>query len=239
MCSSDLLQVPARNTTLDTARAEPLGLTAGPFVEVRVVDWGVGMTEETRARVFEPFFTTKRGGQVRGTGLGLSTVYGIVQAHGGTITVESTPGVGTAFTIHLPKGVLEPERQAAPRPAPAGSGLILVVEDEAMVRDVLESAVTGLGYKVVSAVDGEDAMRVYQEHRHRITGVVLDLKMPKKGGVEVFREIRALDLQMAVLICSGYGDNEEAQGLISQGARGLLAKPFHMSELAARLADLH
>jgi two-component system cell cycle sensor histidine kinase/response regulator CckA len=152
--------------------------------------------------------------------------------------LESTVGVGTAFTVWLPKGSLEPEHPVTPRPSATGSGVIMVVEDEQMVREVLESALIGLGYQVVSAVDGEDALRVYQEHRHRVTGVILDLKMPKKGGVEVFREIRALDPQVPVLICSGYGDNEEAQGLISQGARGLLAKPFHMSELAARLADL-
>lgn len=230
------LQILGRNITVLEAHALRLGVAPGDYVELRVIDWGVGMTEDVRARVFEPFFTTKVGGQVRGTGLGLSTVYGIVQSHNGNISVESTVGVGTTFSVFLPKGRLRPEAPNAPALLSSGSGLILIAEDEDMVQQLLVAAVEGLGYRTLVAADGEDAVRVFKDRRHEITGVLLDLKMPRKGGHEAFLEMREIDPSVAVLICSGYGDNEEAQSMISLGARGLLAKPFRMSDLSMHLA---
>ncbi|MBP8274784.1 MAG: PAS domain S-box protein, partial [Acidobacteria bacterium] len=238
MLQGGQLQIQGRNVTLDTGAARRVGLPAGDYVELRVVDWGVGMTDEVRARIFEPFFTTKVGGQVRGTGLGLSTVYGIVQSHNGNIAVESTPGVGTTFTVFLPKGRLVPELASTPAPIASGTGLILIAEDEAMVRQLLVAAIEGLGYRVIAAEDGEEAVRMFMERRLEITGVVLDLKMPRKGGRDAFLEMRAIDPSVSVLICSGYGDNEEAQSMISLGATGLLGKPFRMSDLAAHLSRL-
>ena len=117
-------------------------------------------------------------------------------------------------------------------------GLVLVVEDEDAVRELLESAIESLGYRTLSAVDGEDGVRVFRAHRDEITGVILDLKMPRKSGAAAFQELLEIDPQLPVLICSGYGDNEEAQRLITLGARGLLPKPFTLSDLSTRLATL-
>lgn len=233
------LEVTATSVSLGETEARLVGVMAGNYLRLAVHDTGIGMDEDVRKRVFEPFFTTKMGGQVRGTGLGLSTVYGIIQSHNGNIIVDSWPGEGTTFTVYLPTGTLSPER---PVPVPAiagGSGVILVAEDEDMVRQLIVSAIEGLGYRVIVAVDGEDAVRVFKTFRQYITGVMLDLKMPRKGGAAAFAEIRDIDPNVPVMICSGYGDNEEAQRLITLGAKGLLAKPFTMADLAQNLARLH
>jgi CheY-like chemotaxis protein len=197
------------------------------------------MTDEVRARIFEPFFTTKVTAEQAGTGLGLSTVYGIVHLHHGGIAVQSAPGAGTAFSVTLPRGRLAIERAPAGPPQPQrGTGVILVVDDEELLRNFTATALTRLGYGVVTATDGEDGVRVFRERHAGLDGVILDLKMPKMSGPEAFERMRAIDPAVPVLICSGYGDNEEAQRLISQGARGLLSKPFGMTELARQLSGL-
>ena len=238
MPNGGALNISSANVALDDAGARLRGVPAGDYLELTVRDSGSGMTDDVRIRVFEPFFTTKVGGQVRGTGLGLSTVYGIVQSHNGSITVESAPGAGTSFAVCLPKGLMTPEQTEAPRAVAGGTGVILVADDEDVVRRLLVAAIEKLGYRALAAVDGEDAVRVFRDHRHEITGVLLDLKMPRKDGAAAFREIREIDPAAAVVICSGYGDNEEAQNLITLGAKGLLAKPFSLSELAVHLSKL-
>jgi two-component system, cell cycle sensor histidine kinase and response regulator CckA len=232
------LVLSSANLTLAEADAKLAGLGAGDYLCLRVSDSGVGMDADVRVRIFEPFFTTKVGGQVRGTGLGLSTVYGIIQSHGGNIVVDSTPGEGTTFSVYLPKGVLAPEQPQPQAAISAGSGVILIAEDEDMIRQLLVHAIEGLGYRALGAVDGEDAVRVFTAHAHELTGVLLDLKMPRKSGSAAFMEMHAIAPQVPVLICSGYGDNAEAQQLITLGAKGLLAKPFTMSDLSLHLAKL-
>jgi CheY-like chemotaxis protein len=230
------LALATADVTLDHEAAAVVGRAAGEFVTLCVTDSGHGMTDAVKARIFEPFFTTKEHDRTSGSGLGLSTVHGIVHLHQGAIAVESHPGVGTSFTVWFPRGRLV----AAPRAAAvaAGHGHILVVDDEPQLRSFMAAALRKLGYGSVLAVDGEEALRVFAEQRHTLTGVVLDLKMPKKSGRDVFLEIHAIDPAMPILICSGYGDNEEAQALITLGARGLLPKPFRIDELAAQLARL-
>lgn len=238
MTNGGSLRITSSDESLDDASARSLGLAAGDYVRMRVVDSGVGMTPDVRARIFEPFFTTKVGGQVRGTGLGLSTVYGIIQSHGGNITAASAPGAGAVFTIYLPKGALQLERLVETQTVAKGTGVILIAEDEPMVRRLLVAAIEGLGYRVLAAEDGEDAVAAFAMHRGEITGVILDLKMPRKGGREAFIEMHEIDPTVPVLICSGYGDNEEAQSTITLGAKGLLAKPFRLADLSAHLAAL-
>jgi hypothetical protein len=238
MPDGGVLRILSADVVLDESLARDAGVPAGAYVECRVSDTGIGMTDDVRARIFEPFFTTKVGGQVHGTGLGLSTVYGIIQSHGGNISVESTPGQGTTFVVLLPQGKLVPEMAQSPRSVASGTGLILVAEDEELVRELLVSAVEGLGYQVLAAPNGEVAVRIFTEHHAELTGVVLDLKMPRKGGAEAFAEMRVINADVPVLICSGYGDNEEAQHMISQGATGLLAKPFRMADLSTYLSSM-
>ena len=232
------LSITTDDAVLTEDEARRAGLPGGDYAVLRVQDSGIGMSEDVQARIFEPFFTTKLGGHVRGTGLGLSTVYGIIQAHNGNLVVDSAPGDGATFTVYLPHGRLSPERAVAAAPVAVGKGVILVAEDEEMVRELLVSAIHGLGYRVLSAIDGVEAVRMFAEHRHDITGVVLDLKMPRKSGAAAFEEIRAMAPAVPVLICSGYGENAEAQRLITLGARGLLAKPFTMADLSVHLQGL-
>ncbi|MGE0816994.1 MAG: ATP-binding protein, partial [Vicinamibacterales bacterium] len=205
------------------------------YVELQVTDTGVGMDDEVKSRIFEPFFSTKPGSAVSGTGLGLATVDGIVHLHGGTISVDSTPGRGSTFTVRLPRGRLV---RGAPAPTISRKltgGTILVVDDEPLIRNVAVTALGRLGYESMVAGDGMEAVAVYSEHRARITGVLLDLRMPRMGGAEAFVAMRALDPDVPVVICTGYGDNEDVQRLVRDGARGLLLKPFRMKEFAEAL----
>ncbi|MGE0041851.1 MAG: ATP-binding protein [Vicinamibacterales bacterium] len=232
------LAIAGRNLELDQAAAAPLDVSPGAYVALEVRDSGVGLTDEVRARIFEPFFTTKVEGDVKGTGLGLSTVYGIVHLHQGAVTVESSPGAGACFTVYLPRGVLAPAAPAPRAVATRGSGLILVVEDEELLRSFVVEALTTLGYRSITAADGVEGVEIFREKHATLAGVLLDLKMPRMGGRDAFVEFHAIDAAVPVLVCSGFGDNAEAQGLISLGARGLLPKPYTLSELASALARL-
>jgi CheY-like chemotaxis protein len=230
------LTVATMDVALDEVTARRWELPPGSYVRMTVSDSGIGMTEAVRQRIFEPFFTTKAGGEVSGTGLGLSTVYGVVHLHRGAIRVESRPGAGTTFTVLLPQGTLCPSEQTL-APAPArGSGCILVVEDEEMLRRLATTALTRLGYSTITASDGVEAVQLFDAHHHALSGVLLDLKMPRKAGRDTFVEMRAIDATVPVLLCSGYGENEEAQSLISMGAVGLLSKPYRIGELSELLA---
>ncbi len=225
-------------------------LVAGDYAEVVIGDTGVGMAPDIVDRVFEPFFTTKPG---QGTGLGLSVVYGIVKNHRGHVTLTSTPGLGTTVRIYLPCArrattrpapAAEPPREAEPKPAAepvpvpevtAGKRRILVVDDEEAIRDMMRDILETAGYEVVEATDGVDALEVYRREWGRITLVLLDMVMPRMGGLETFRRLLGIDRSIRVLVCSGYSESDQAQRAIREGALGFLPKPFTMSELLARV----
>ena len=236
MPAGGTLAVGTRDVLLDATTCVPWELAPGPYVELTVADSGVGMTDEVRQRIFEPFFTTKTGGTISGSGLGLPTVYGVVHLHRGAIKVDSAAGEGATFTVLLPKGTLAAPDVASDLAVPSGSGLVLVVEDEAMLRQLATTALTHLGYRALTACDGVEGVDLFRTHHHELAGVLLDLKMPRKSGRETFTEMRAIDANVPVLLCSGYGDNEEAQGLISLGAIGLLPKPYRIGELAEQIS---
>ncbi len=228
---------PIRVATRDVLLDLPSG---GPaeFVELRVSDTGVGIAEDVKSRIFEPFFSTKPGSLVSGTGLGLATVDGVVHLHGGSVTVESAVHEGSTFTVRLPRGRLKRDAAVAPpRRLPAG-GRILVVDDEPMVRNVATTALETFGFDAVVATDGIEAVRLFSEHHTTLAGVLLDLKMPRMGGSEAFAVLRGIDPTVPILICSGYGDNEEVERLIRGGARGLLMKPFNLKDFGEALARL-
>jgi PAS domain S-box-containing protein len=213
-----------------------LSLPAGAYVELSVVDTGLGMSEEVRRRIFEPFFTTKNSsGPAAGTGLGLSTTYGIVQAHRGAITVESVRGRGSTFRVLLPVGVLPAAEKEPAAPSPKGHGMVLLAEDEPLLRELGGSVLESLGYQVLLAEDGEEALRSFREHHGDLCAVLLDLKMPRMSGREAFIEMRRINPAIPVIVCTGYGDNEEVQALLTLGASGMLAKPYRIAELAAKL----
>jgi two-component system cell cycle sensor histidine kinase/response regulator CckA len=178
---------------------------SGRFVALVVSDTGVGMDTATQERIFEPFFTTKPAGE--GTGLGLSTVYGVVEQHGGHISVDSVPGEGTTFRVHLPR-VPEPEPQAVTPPGTprTGSETILVAEDDPAVRALVSDMLREHGYTVLTAADGEDALRVAERYAAPIHLLLTDVMMPRKNGMELARAFVGVRPDARVLYMTGYAE---------------------------------
>lgn len=205
----------------------------GAFVRLVVGDTGKGMDADTAARIFEPFFTTKSDGE--GLGLGLTVVQATVTRLGGTIAVESEPGRGSRFTIEIPKRV---EAEAVTEPAPAapavqkGKGeVILVVDDEEILRVVARAALEQAGYAVLEAEDAFNAMAVFQRERERIAAVVTDVKMPGRSGFDVLADLRKLDPNVRVVLCSGSLAEGTKVDLPRIGAKAYLPKPYSAREL--------
>jgi len=223
--------------TLEPAQAEVNGCPPGRYVGITVSDTGCGMDQRTRERIFDPFFTTK--GKGKGTGLGLSTVYGIVKQHGGVIHTSSEMGRGTTFRIFLPLG--EQLGESAPAPGPVlrtGSGTILLAEDDAPVRQTTTSILERSGYRVIPAVDGEDAVATFKAHRGQIDLVILDVIMPRLNGRRAGEAIRSLDPEVPLLFTSGYTDALiDEQGVIA-GEFHFLAKPPSVRELTDKVREL-
>ena len=199
---------------------------AGDWMLLTVQDTGVGILPEHLWRVFEPFFTTKPMGE--GTGLGLATVFGIVRDAGGFVTVQSAPAAGSRFRVYLPISALDLAPAAvatAPVIVPQGTECILVVEDEAPVRGVVERVLTSAGYSLLLAKDGIEAQAVFAAHRERIQLVLTDVVMPNAGGLALVEALHAIAPSLPVVLMSGYGDVEPIQQQIAKGL-SFLAKPF-------------
>ncbi len=205
------------------------GAAPGPHVLLTVSDTGLGMDEATRQRIFEPFFTTKEPG--KGTGLGLSTVYGIVKQHGGHIVVETTPGRGTTFRIYLPAvdSSLEPSDEGTPRVTVRGHGTVLLVEDEADVRNLARDILERYGYRVLVAARGSEALTVSARHRGPIHVLLTDVVMPEMSGPELAERLTTARPDTRVLYMSGYSE----VGPALDGR--LLQKPFTPDALVARV----
>jgi two-component system cell cycle sensor histidine kinase/response regulator CckA len=220
----------------DPARPGELPPGPTPFAEICVADTGMGMAPEVARRVFEPFFTTKEMG--RGTGLGLAAVYGTVKSHGGSIAVESTPGLGTLFRIYLP---LVGHQQGAAAAAPErawveGRGTVLLVDDQADVREVTGSILDRLGYTVLTAADGVAALALLEQHRPAIRLVLLDVRMPRMDGAGTLRRLRQLAPALPVVIVSGFGADDDLATIRGMGVQGVVEKPFTVSELSETMA---
>jgi CheY-like chemotaxis protein len=224
--------LPSRNA----ATASEDELPAGDYVQVSVSDTGQGMDAATRARIFEPFFTTKPVGQ--GSGLGLATVFGIVRQSGGTVRVRSTPGEGTTFSIYLPRVAADssaPESVRESTRGERGSGVVLVVEDEAQVRDFTCQVLASHGYECVEASNGLEAFNIMRQRGEHIDAVVTDVVMPVLGGGALARRIAELRPTMPVLFTSAHsGEEVVRRGLIPAGAP-FLQKPFTPEALVAML----
>jgi two-component system, cell cycle sensor histidine kinase and response regulator CckA len=221
-----------KNVTLDEEYCSlHVGASPGRYALLQVSDTGHGMDKATIEHIFEPFYTTKELG--RGTGLGLATVYGIVNQHGGHITCESEVGKGTTFSVYLPAITLrlEPEVEGSGEFPAFGTETVLLVDDEEFVRDLGKRILSKAGYKVLTAADGLDACILFKEKREEISLVILDLIMPGKGGRECLKELLEIDPQARVLIASGYSPDTSARGSIESGAKGFVDKPFRMKEL--------
>ncbi|MCS6976929.1 MAG: PAS domain S-box protein [Gemmatales bacterium] len=233
MPSGGTLTIRTRNVEVTAQEARQfVGAKAGPAVCIQVADTGLGMTPEVRSRIFEPFFTTKPPGQ--GTGLGLSMVLGIVQQHRGWLDCWSEPGRGSVFTVWLPRddspSVTMPSLSPVATSAIRGSETILVVDDEPVVRMLARTILQRLGYTVLEASDGPDAVHLFQKEHHRITLVLLDYTMPGMSGQEVLEELTRIDPQVRVLFSSGYSTSPPAEQL-SGNVLGFLGKPYRPEQL--------
>ena len=211
----------------------------GEWVVLRVSDTGAGMPEEVLDRIFEPFFSTKKPGE--GTGLGLSQAYGIVGQHNGFIQAESKVGEGTRFTIWLPaKAGPSDQTQADSRSKiPMGRGqTVLLVEDNETVLSTLRRMLQRLGYEVLTAQNGEEALAVYDAHHRQIAVVLTDMTMPKLGGRELYGKLREHDPALPIVLMSGYDSGESAEVLAGDSTSGWLSKPPDLMSLAAALAKV-
>ena len=215
----------------------PVG-AQGRFVQLVVCDAGCGMTADVQAHLFEPFFTTKDPG--KGTGLGLATVYGIVEQMGGHLHVDSEPGRGTTVTVCLPEGEDAPaaSTDGVPRPPQGGAETILVVEDDPMIRRVVERLLAAVGYRVLVAEDGRSAIELAAAEPGSIDLLLSDVVMPGMSGHELAAELVASRPAMRVLHMSGYGERVGAGAPSLSGVSCLLAKPFSSGELLGRVRDL-
>ncbi len=213
----------------------------GSYVRVSVSDEGTGMSEKIWKRVFEPFFTTKESG--KGTGLGLSTVYGIVKQHDGTVEVYSEVGRGTTFQIYLPLGQrpADSPEEERPRRHAGGTETVLLGEDEPSLRRMAKDLLESMGYRVFVAPDGREAVKLYDERRHEIDLIILDVVMPKMGGPESYREMRLLFDDVApVIFMTGYSPEmvrEEIEAELQAGA-GFLQKPYEAETLGLKMREL-
>jgi two-component system cell cycle sensor histidine kinase/response regulator CckA len=209
----------------------------GNYVQLTVTDSGIGMDNQTLERIFDPFFTTK--GMGRGTGLGLASVYGIVKSHDGYIDVESEQGHGTTFTIFLPateKGVEDNAQSDAK--LIKGSGTLLIVDDEELVLDVGVNMLEKLGYTVLAAKNGTEAVDIFEANKDKIKMIILDIIMPDMGGGEVYDKIKAINPDVKVLLSSGYSVDGQAIELLERGCDGFMQKPFTMEELSGKITQI-
>ena len=205
-------------------------IAPGTFLTLEVSDTGQGMTPEVQARIFEPFFTTK----FTGRGLGLSAMQGIIRGHKGGIRVYSEVGKGTTFKLIFPAGL--PDAAPAPvveeaSPGWTGSGTVLVVDDEEGVRSVAEALLRSMGFEVILAQDGLEALTRFKEGQGRIRVVLMDLTMPHMDGTETFRELRRLDPQCRVVLTSGYNEQDAIQDFLGKGLVAFVQKPFQRGDL--------
>lgn len=218
---------------------QPYRIDPGMYLEISVSDTGCGMTREVTSKIFEPFFTTKPVGQ--GTGLGLSAVYGTVKDHNGSINVYSEPGLGTVFKIYLPVDSTNPvsgEEKESGYETPEKNGCILVVDDEAIIRTTAHALLSAIGYDVIPASDGDEAIEAFLIDRERISAVLLDIVMPKMNGRDVYHKIREIDPDIPVIFSSGFSSEGIISDLTEIGAAAFIQKPYRQTSLAKILDEI-
>ncbi len=231
------LYLKTENVTINRTDVKPFSIEPGRYVKISVTDTGVGMDKKTREKIFEPFFTTKEMG--RGTGLGLASAYGIIKNHGGFINVYSEKGHGATFNIYLPaseKEVIEEKKPAGE--TVSGTETVLFVDDEDMIIELAEELFEGLGYKVLTAGSGREAIETYEKNKERIDMVLLDMVMPDMGGDETYDKLKKINPDIKVLLASGYSMNGQATEIMDRGCSGFIQKPFKMRELSQKLREI-
>jgi PAS domain S-box-containing protein len=216
------------------------GLPKGRYVRLSVSDTGSGMDKETVSHIFEPFYTTKDVG--KGTGLGLSMAYGIIKSHNGVLACQSEPYKGSVFLIYLPAAkvgaVIDDEPKIPTKSIKGNRETILLVDDETAIRKAAREFLEMNNYQVLTAENGEQGLKVFQEHSQNIDLVVLDLGMPGMGGAKAMSLILAEDPKARILIASGYSQQKQVQESLSHGAGGFIAKPYRLLELMKKISQM-
>ncbi|MBN2711785.1 MAG: cache domain-containing protein [Planctomycetes bacterium] len=241
MSNGGFLAISTHNTLLDAdfCESSTFEIEPGEYIELCVEDTGLGISREDLHKIFEPFYTTKDVGQ--GTGLGLAAVYGTVKDHHGAIVVESELNHGTQFHIYLP---VSKSSMVVQHPAPEpltpmqGKGCILVVDDESVIRTATENSLTDMGYTVLLACDGVEALSIYEKKKDKIDLVILDMIMPKMNGPDCFRAIRKVNPDAKILIASGFAKDGDIANLKKEGLLGFIKKPYRRSLLSQLLSEL-
>ncbi|MCF6238734.1 MAG: response regulator, partial [Candidatus Marinimicrobia bacterium] len=219
------------------SRKEPL--IEGLYAFVEVSDTGIGMSKDTIHRIFDPFFTTK----FTGRGLGLSAVLGIANGHHGMVKIYSEEHKGTSFKVLFPlsEGSIDVTKINASEELAEkwqGRGTILIADDEEAVRSIGKHMIRKLGFEVLTAADGQEAIELFKQHRNEIVGVLLDLTMPHKDGAEVFQEIRGINPDVKVILSSGYNEQDATQQFIGKGLAGFIQKPYVSADLVIKIKEV-
>ncbi len=231
------LFIRTRNVNLDRAFTEHSEVPPGAYVQVSVTDTGVGMDEATRERIFEPFFTTREMGH--GTGLGLASAYGIIKNHAGIIQVKSRKGEGTTFDIYLPASNKTPRpRSEHEETMLEGSETVLLVDDEPMVTEVGAKMMSRLGYRVLTATSGAEALDIFTRKHAQIDVVILDMIMPEMNGEQTLRRLQEIDPRVRVIFSSGYSRNHQAVQDTCCRDFPFIQKPFNIAGLSRRLREV-
>lgn len=237
MPNGGVIYLATEAVTLDESFCRPYEVKSGRYAKISITDTGIGMDDSVRQQIFDPFFTTKE--KSRGTGLGLASAYGIIKNHFGIITVHSKVGQGTTFTIYLPISDKEVHQNTpAKKEAIGGSETILLVDDEDMIIEVGGRMLVKLGYRVVIAKGGRQAVDMVKVKGQEIDMVILDLVMPDIDGARAFDLIRDIYPMMPVILSSGYSLDGKANEIMKKGCNGFIQKPFNMSDMSQKLRKI-
>ena len=237
MPSGGELHIRTQNVMLDENFLKPYLGEPGRYVQISITDTGIGMDKATQEKIFNPFFTTKEMG--KGTGLGLASAYGIIKNHGGFINVYSETGHGSTFNVYLPASENEVvEERKLTGDILRGSETVLFVDDEEMITETGEDLLELLGYKVLIAKSGKEAIKTYEEKKDQIDIVVLDMIMPDMAGGETYDRLKDINYKVKVLLSSGYSINGQATEILDRGCNGFIQKPFRMKELSQKLREV-
>ncbi len=230
------LYVQTENFIVDENYQKSFEVSPGRYIKVSVTDTGQGMDKEAIERLFDPFYSTRDVGS--GKGMGLAFAYGIVRSHGGFINVYSEKGQGSTFNIYLPSSEKEiGEEKKSYAGISEGKGTILLVDDERMILEVGEQMLNKLGYRVMVAEGGEDAIQIYQNDKSDIDMIILDVTMPGMSGSETYKRLKEIDPYVKVLLSSGYNINIKIQEIIDQGCNGFIQKPFSIRDIAIKISE--
>jgi two-component system, cell cycle sensor histidine kinase and response regulator CckA len=237
MPGGGVISITTTRVMLEETAARLYGISSGKYAEITLSDSGEGMDSETMKKIFDPFFTTKAIGH--GTGLGLAMVYGIILNHAGAISVKSELQKGTIFTILLPATDKKVLRQTETvQTVEKGSETILLVDDESMILEVGQEILAALGYEVLTAASGQEAIDTYSDNQDGIDLFIIDMIMPQMGGSDLFDRLKKINPSVKVLLSSGYSIDGQAREILNRGCDGFIQKPFSISQLSMKIREI-